>query len=275
LSSTDFDSPDELDAATDCDSSDESFQSDTSATPEQRDAPFAGDRGTLPLETRRVLVQLLNGPFIDGKRQSNQWRVLHRDETTLRSRLHELFLELIVAPDEMIAFVRAADTGDMEVPILLRRVSLTYLETVLVLFLRQQLIHAQTRGERAAISKSEITEHLRVYERTDNVDRARFGRQMEAAIVKVNKHNLLRKLRSDDRFEISPVLQILFTAEEITELTAAYQTLVATPKPAGSLEGMRVELDEILAGEMGTVEDEACSSEDLDAADATQKGDVR
>lgn len=54
---------------------------------------FGGDTGELPIETRRVLVQLLLGPALDAQRQNKLWPVLLRDERVLRSRLHELFLD--------------------------------------------------------------------------------------------------------------------------------------------------------------------------------------
>ena len=63
---------------------------------------FAGDNGQLPLETRRVLVQLLLGPSIDATRQRHLWPVLLRDEAVLRSRLHDLFLELVVDTDHNV-----------------------------------------------------------------------------------------------------------------------------------------------------------------------------
>jgi len=52
---------------------------------------FEGDSGELPLETRRVLVQLLAGPSLDGQRHPKLWPVLVRDEALIRRRLSELF----------------------------------------------------------------------------------------------------------------------------------------------------------------------------------------
>jgi len=39
---------------------------------------FRGDTGGLPVDTRRVLVQLLLGPSVDARRQSKLWPVLLR-----------------------------------------------------------------------------------------------------------------------------------------------------------------------------------------------------
>ena len=67
---------------------------------------FAGDAGALRLDTRRVIVQLLLGPALDAQRQSKLWPVLMRDEAVVRSRLHELFLDLVIDREQEVAFTR-------------------------------------------------------------------------------------------------------------------------------------------------------------------------
>src|SRR5260370_24156933 len=124
---------------------------------------FAGDSGELPQETRRVLVQLLAGPSLDGRRHPKLWAVLVRDEALIRSRLSELFLDLVIDADMQVAFTRQADAGDLETPVLLRRAQLTFLDSILLLHLRQRLTQAHAQGERAVISVHEIIEHLSVY----------------------------------------------------------------------------------------------------------------
>lgn len=186
------------------------------------------EAGALPLETRRVLVQLLTGPFIDGRRHSKVWPVLLRDETIIRSRLAELYLELVIDHDQEVAFTRQLELDENDVPRLLRRVRLTFIETVLLLFLRQQLLQAAGTGERAVVSEAEIQEHLLVYERAGSTDRAGFQRRAHAAIEKVKKHNLLRKIRgSEERYEISPTLKLMFTAEDVQRLQRLYEAMAA------------------------------------------------
>src|SRR5947209_16600891 len=107
---------------------------------------FLGDTGSLPIETRRVLVQLLLGPSVDARRQSKLWPVLLRDETVVRSRLHELFLELVIDREQQVAFTRQVVSEQLDVPILLRKASLTFIESALLLFLRQRLTQADAQG---------------------------------------------------------------------------------------------------------------------------------
>jgi hypothetical protein len=191
---------------------------------------FAGDTGALPMDTRRVLVHLLLGPALDAQRQSKLWPVLLRDEPVLRSRLHELFLELVVDHEQRVAFTRQVVDEAADVPVLLRRAALTFVQSALVLFLRQQLTQADARGERAVVSRDEMREHLNVFERDRNADRAKFERQASNAVEKAVQLNLIRRLRGeDDRYEVSPALKLLFPAEEIQALTQTYERLSQSP----------------------------------------------
>jgi hypothetical protein len=193
---------------------------------------FVGDTGELELDTRRALVQLLSGPSLDGRRHTKLWPVLIRDEGIIRRRLADLFLELVIDPELQVAFTRQADTGDLEVPALLRRSSLTFIDSVLLLYLRRQLAQAESHGERAVVSKDEIVENLSPYEQTGNTDRAGFTKRLHASIEKIKERNILQKIRaSDNRFEVSPTLKLLFSAEEIQALTTLYQRMASGELP--------------------------------------------
>jgi hypothetical protein len=196
---------------------------------------FLGDTGSLPIDTRRVLVQLLLGPSVDARRQSRLWPVLLRDEVIIRSRLHELFLEVVIDHEQHVAFTRQVNSEELEVPILLRKASLTFLETALLLFLRQRLTQADAQGERAVVSLSEMQEHLGVFERDNNPDHAKFGRQAVNAVDKAKKLSLLQRIRSsDERYEVSPTLKLLFSAEEIQQLSRTYEQLARAPQTRGA-----------------------------------------
>lgn len=196
-------------------------------------ALFANDTGELPLETRRALVQLLQGPALEGRRHPKLWPVLLRDEQVIRRRLSELFLELVLDYDLQVAFTSQVSAGELDVPILLRRAQLTFIDSVQLLFLRQRLTQAESAGERAVVSRDEITDDLMLYERSASTDRAGFTKRINASVEKLKKHNILQKLRaSEDRFEISPTLKLLFSAEEIIALTALYERMAAGDLPA-------------------------------------------
>lgn len=214
---------------------DTAFGNDAAVDEERKEsATFLGDTGSLPIDTRRVLVQLLLGPSVDARRQSKLWPVLLRDEAVIRSRMHELFLEVVVDHEQQVAFTRQVTSEELEVPILLRKASLTFLETALLLFLRQCLTQADAQGERAVVSLSDMQEHLGVFERDNNPDHAKFGRQVGNAVDKAKKLSLLQRIRSsDERYEVAPTLKLLFSAEEIQQLTRTYGQLVQAQQTTG------------------------------------------
>ena len=196
------------------------------------DVLFVNDTGVLPLDTRRVLVQLLSGPSLEGRRHPRLWPVLLRDEQVIRRRLAELFLELVLDRDVQVAFTSQVTAEARDIPVLLRRAQLTFIDSVLLLFLRQRLTQADSHGERAVIARDEMVENLMPYERAASTDRAGFSKRVNASIEKLKKHNILQKLRAgEERFEIAPTLKLLFSAEEIIALTALYDRMAAGELP--------------------------------------------
>lgn len=235
---------------------DDDVESDVGPATAGVDAPesttFPGDRGELRLDTRRVLVQLLQGPAVDGHRQTKLWPILLRDESVLRIRLHELFLELVVDHDQKVAFTRQVIEESIDAPVLLRKATLTFLQSALILYLRQRLTQAEAEGERAVVARSEMLEHLRVYERDRNVDHARFEQQMDKAVEKAKELSLLHKLRGgEDRFEVSPTLKLLFPAEEIIALANTYRAIAEAARPASD-EDVEAEEAAVLANAVGS-----------------------
>ena len=174
---------------------------------------FVGDQGTLPADARRVLVHLLLGPALDARRQTHMWPILLRYEAAVRSHLNDLFLELVVDREQEVAFTRQVVSDELDVPVLLRRESLTFIDSVLLLFLRRQLTQSETQGERAVLALHEMTDHPSVFEPTGNSDHAKFSRQVERAIEKAKRLNLVHKIRGgEERYEVSPTLKLLFPA---------------------------------------------------------------
>lgn len=191
---------------------------------------FEGDIGELSQETRHALVQLLLGPAIDGRRQQKLWATLLRDERVIRSRLSELFLALVIDPEVQVAFTRQVQADGIEVPRLLRRSQLTFIDSILLVHLRERLARAEVHGERAAVSEADMLEDLAPYERAASTDQAGFVKRAGAAIEKVKKYSILHKIRgSESRYEISPTLKLLFSVNQLHELKAQYLKLAEAP----------------------------------------------
>lgn len=186
-----------------------------------RDQLWPGDTGTLPDRTRRVLLRLVRGPYLSGAREPLLWAALLSDEAAIRTRLADLFLDLVVDPANEFAFVRNAPTETA--PSAVRSETLTFLDTAMLLVLRQTLLSEEGRG-RVIVGQTEVFEQLAVY-RTPDRDEKDFTARLNSSWHKM--HNKLRVLHAsgDDRAEISPVLRLIVDADQVRAITAEYQRI--------------------------------------------------
>lgn len=205
---------------------------DRSPLPETYDQPASaelwdGDMGRLRDRSRRALVQLLKGPYLSSARQANLWSALLADEAAIRSRLADLYLDLVLDLEAEVAFVRnvGAAVERPELPKVLRTASLTFLDTVLLLHLRQQLLH-DAGGSKTIVGRDEVADQLKVYQGHEKADPAGFARRIEASWNKMVRYGLLASTSTEGRFEVSPVLRLVFGAEEIRAIHEEYRRLV-------------------------------------------------
>ncbi|MGP9538479.1 DUF4194 domain-containing protein [Brachybacterium sp. AOP43-C2-M15] len=172
-------------------------------------------------ESRRVLVHLLQGPFLDGRRDGARYAQLLRDRAAIEARLADLFLELVVDDDAQVAFVRQSE-DDPDAPKLLRRLTgMNRLDSVLMLVLRQMLLTQSSRGQRTVVSEAELQQALAAYRRTTSTDEAGFAKEVRASIAKVQRAGLLDE--QGDDYEVSPVLRLMIGPDTAREFIALYR----------------------------------------------------
>lgn len=186
------------------------------------------DSGTLDAETRRALLQLLRGPYISASRHSNLWGRILVDETMIRSRLSDLFLTLVVDHEREVAFVRNVDHDDA--PKVVRATNLTHIQTILLLHLRQRLMQDAEQA-RAVVDEDETVEQLAVFDGVGGSDPAQFEGHIRAAWSRFKKLGILYETTTPGRFEISPVLGVIFGAEEITAIRREYDRILTEQLP--------------------------------------------
>lgn len=183
------------------------------------------DRGRLPETTRRLLVNLLQGPYLARTSHPNLWPVLVANEDLVRERLGDLFLDLVLDQETGVAFVRPMTSDDAALPRTIRSMPLTFIDTVLLLFLRERLLRAQTA--RVFVGRDEIDEHLELFRAADDTNVAQFAKRINASVTKLKDNSLLRGAREEGRFEISPVLGLVFDAGQVQAVTAELRRLAA------------------------------------------------
>jgi len=181
--------------------------------------------------SRRALVQLLRGPYLSAERHGKIWGALLNDEAMIRSRLADQYLDLVIDAEAQVAFVRNVDSPALDTPRVVRSATLTFLDTAMLLHLRQQLLSAGG-AERVIVGQDEVTDQLGVYGARDSADHAGFTKRINASWTKFVKYGILAPTSTDGRFEISPVLRLVFSAEQIAAVRAEYSRLAgAAPAP--------------------------------------------
>lgn len=185
------------------------------------------DHGELSPATRRVLLALIRGPYLRSTTGDGRlWAALIRDEPHVRARLADLYLDLVLDADAGLAFVRNLELEDA--PKVVRNHPLTLLDTALLLFLRRRLLAQQGSEVRAFVGRDEIEDQLRSYRRADLADKKGFDDRIGAAINKMKKNSVLLTTDDEERWEVSPVLALVFGADEVTAVSDQLDRLVAS-----------------------------------------------
>ncbi len=184
---------------------------------------FEGDAGVLNFDQRQLLVTLLRGPYLLRADKKHLWETLVLSREAIESMLNNLFLTLVCDEELGIAFCRQADTGELDAPQLLREFHLTYLDSVLLLEMRQRLIEAKEKGERGFIAADSVEEILKTFDASSRSNERIFKQHVNAVLTRLQERKLLRRAGQSQMYEISPVLELIFNAEEISALKNAYE----------------------------------------------------
>lgn len=189
---------------------------------------FPEDEGTLPAEVRATLVRVLSSRFVDGVRNPGLWTRTLRHENVLRSRLHDLYLDLVIDRRRQIAFTQQLELDD-DVPVLLRKDRpLTLAATVLLLHLRQEYDRGAVEGRDVVVEHHELLEYLESWKDVDDQNPATFRKRCESAIESTKEKGILAPV-SEGRYRISGVIHSLLTAEKVDAMTDAFTALAHGP----------------------------------------------
>jgi hypothetical protein len=181
-----------------------------------------------------ALTHLLRGP-IHAEDQPAAWTTISTFTRQLRDHLDVLGLRLVIDDTEQYAYLRAHDDLPDAMPRLIRRHTLTFSSSVLLVLLRQQLATAETDGQmpRLILTGDDLVEMLRLY-RHDDLTRE----QINGEISVLDKLGYIRKLRGhDDTWEVRRIIKAIVTGEWINNFGQALldaTTAEADPDGANS-----------------------------------------
>lgn len=178
---------------------------------------FAGDRGVLAPEVRRVLVRLLHKRFVSADSKED-WSVLVDNQQVIESRLHDLFVRLIVDFERGVAYKQQVRSEELEIPVLLRDDSYNRAETLVLVYLRTVYQRQSTAGEDSVRVDIEEVMHtvLSYFTETDGNLGAR-QKAVKRAVDRLGTEGIVQE-ESEGRYRVTPLIEIVLSADRLREL---------------------------------------------------------
>lgn len=205
---------------------------------------FAGDSGTLDADVRRVLVRLLQRRFLLADKNAAQWRTLLDNQQVIESRLHDLFVHLVVDHERGVAYKKQVRSAELDVPVLLRDESYTRAETLVLVHLRSVFQRSQGAGETSVrVDVEEIEQTALTYFDPDDTNIAARQREIRTAVARLAKEGLVEE-ESEGRFRVTPLVEIVLSNERLGELREWLREQVRTGGRPDLTEPVAAEPDE-------------------------------
>lgn len=183
-------------------------------------AMFEGDTSTLFPQQRLCLHALLKQRYISADRHPEHWAMLMDHEGIITSRLHDLFLDLHVDREHQIAFKRAASPHDEQpLPSLLRNVSHSKEETIMMVSLRRRFFAQRQEGDDAVfVDRQTILDEVADQRPDAATNRAMDHKRANNAVDALLAAGVLLRTGDPDRFQISPIIEVLLPIEKLRAL---------------------------------------------------------
>jgi hypothetical protein len=214
-------------------------------------------------------VKLLKGPYIDGGRDEKLWTTLLDNQLILRSRLSELFLSLQLDHDRKIAVLRPVDPevigASSRSSILRQQRALSRVETIVLLRLRLLLDRHVTAQTDPTITREEIADLVANYTPAGQQDALRDSDVVTRTITKLLARQLILPTPLDDTYTISNALQLALPFENIGDIPAQIEALIAVAADESGTEPL-LDLDP---------SDSSAEDDDADAAPAPSPDSTR
>lgn len=170
-----------------------------------------------------AIIRLMQG-VIYREVDEDTWQVLQRQAAPVRDHFAGIGVDVVVDDTEGYAFLRSRpDEGEEDpLPRLVRRRSLSYNVSLLLVLLRRRQVEFETTGGegRLVLSTEQIVEMLRLFQ-ADSTNDARVTDQAETTIRKAAELGFLRQLRGQrDQWEVRRILKAYVDAQTLSDFAA-------------------------------------------------------
>jgi len=179
---------------------------------------FAGDRGTLDPEIRRVLVHILQRRFIAAERNRREWTLLLDHQQVIESRLNDLYLRLVVDHGRGFAYKQQLRSDEIDMPVLLKDAPYTRAETLVLVHLRTVYQRESAAGEASVrIDIEDLEQTVLSYFSDVDGGTARQQKAIRNAMDRLDREGIVQE-ETSGRYRISALVEVVLSAETLKEL---------------------------------------------------------
>lgn len=166
-----------------------------------------------------TIIRLMRG-VVYRETDEHVWTALDRQASAVRDHFTTIGVDVIVDEDEGYAYLRSAELEDDEpLPRLVRRHSLTYHVSLLLVLLRKRLLEFETSGQegKLVLSTEQMVDLLRLF-LSGTTNEARAVDVAETTIRKASELGFLRQLRGQtDQWEVRRILKAYVDAQTLSD----------------------------------------------------------
>jgi hypothetical protein len=167
-----------------------------------------------------AIIELMRG-VVYREQAEGTWGTLDRHAGLVRDHFETLGVDVVVDQTEGYAYLRSQDedTGAEPLPRLVKRRSLTYNVSLLLVLLRKRLVEFETTGSegKLVLSRESMVDMLRVF-LGDSTNEARVIDRVDITIKQVAELGFLRQLpRQPDHWEVRRILKAYVDAQTLSD----------------------------------------------------------
>lgn len=182
-----------------------------------------------------AIIRLMRG-VVYREADEDGWTLLERHTAPVRDHFDAIGVQVVVDDIEGYAYLRNADEDDTEEPLprLVRRRSLTYNVSLLLVLLRKRLVEFEASGSegKLVLTRDQVVDMLRLF-LPDSSNEARVIDQVDTTIRKAAELGFLRQLpKQPGHWEVRRILKAYVDAQTLGDF-AGKLTEYAGAHPGG------------------------------------------
>lgn len=181
--------------------------------------------------TGSAIIRLMHG-VVYRESDEDAWLTLERHDADVRDHFAAIGVDVVVDDAEGYAYLRSrpdADGGE-PLPRLVRRRSLTYNVSLLLVLLRKRLVEFETSGSegKLVLSRDQIVEMLLLF-LADSTNEARVVDTAETTIKRAAELGFVRQLRGQhDQWEVRRILKAYVDAQTLSDFAGKLREYAGT-----------------------------------------------